>query len=132
MELPLPKAEGSTYCPVIAKHTNKWTFTDCLFRLFLFHIRCDSENCRTKSNSFPRRQRTEVGKFSFVNMTITDWNQLSEGKIEALTGNAHSFRIRVTKVITSAAKWWWQKWNEGKGGVGEKIKITYRREGLSE
>jgi hypothetical protein len=23
MELPLPKAEGSTYCPVIAKHTNK-------------------------------------------------------------------------------------------------------------
>jgi hypothetical protein len=51
-----------------------------------------------------RRQRKDVGKFSFVNRTITDWNQLSEGEIKALTGNAHSFRIRVRKVITSAAK----------------------------
>jgi hypothetical protein len=51
-----------------------------------------------------RRQTTHVSKFSFVNRTITDWNQLSEGEIGALTGNAQSFRIRVRKVITSAAK----------------------------
>jgi hypothetical protein len=38
-----------------------------------------------------RKQRTDVGKFSFVNRTITDWNQLSEGEIGALIGNTHSF-----------------------------------------
>jgi hypothetical protein len=48
--------------------------------------------------------RTDVGNFSFVNRTITDWNQLSEGEIGALTGNTHSFRNSVRKVITSAAK----------------------------
>jgi hypothetical protein len=51
-----------------------------------------------------RKQRTDLGKYSFVNGTITDRNQLSEGKIAALTGNTYSFRKRVTKVITSATK----------------------------
>jgi hypothetical protein len=51
-----------------------------------------------------RKQRTDVGKFSFVNRTITDRNQLSEGEIGALTGNTHSFRNRVRNVITSVAK----------------------------
>jgi hypothetical protein len=51
-----------------------------------------------------RKQRTDVGKYSFVNRTITDWNQLSEGEIGALTVNTCSFRKRVRKVITSAAK----------------------------
>jgi hypothetical protein len=39
-----------------------------------------------------RKQRTGVRKFSIVNRTITDWNQLSEGEIGALTGNTHSYR----------------------------------------
>ena len=43
-----------------------------------------------------------VGKYSFVNRTVTDWNQLTVGGIGALTGN--SFRKRVRKVITSEAK----------------------------
>jgi hypothetical protein len=51
-----------------------------------------------------RKQRTDVGKYSFVNRTITDWNQLSETEIGALTGNTYSFRKRVRKVITSVAK----------------------------
>ena len=52
-----------------------------------------------------RNQRTDVCKYSFVNRTITDWNQLTEGKIGALTSNTYSFRRRVRKVITSAVKW---------------------------
>jgi hypothetical protein len=28
-----------------------------------------------------RRKRTDVGKYSFVNRTIADWNQLAEGEI---------------------------------------------------
>jgi hypothetical protein len=51
-----------------------------------------------------RKQRKDVGKFSFVNRTITDWNQLSEWEIGALTSNTHSFTKRVRKVINSAAK----------------------------
>jgi hypothetical protein len=37
-------------------------------------------------------------------LTITDWNQLSEGEIGALTGNTHSFRKRVRKEITSESE----------------------------
>jgi hypothetical protein len=51
-----------------------------------------------------KKQRTDVGKYSFVNRTITDWNQLSEGEIGAVTRNMYSFRMRVRTVITSAAK----------------------------
>jgi len=51
-----------------------------------------------------RKQRTDVGKYSFVNRTITDWNQLTEGEIGALTSNTYSFRQSVRKVITSAVK----------------------------
>jgi hypothetical protein len=51
-----------------------------------------------------RKQRTDVGKYSFVNRTITDWKELTEREIGAVTGNTCSFRKRVRKVITSAAK----------------------------
>jgi hypothetical protein len=59
-----------------------------------------NHNCKIRA----RKQSTDVGKYSFVNRTITDWNQLSEGEIGALTGNTSSFRKRVRKVITGAAK----------------------------
>jgi hypothetical protein len=39
-----------------------------------------------------------------VNRTIKDWKKLTEREIGAVTGNACSFRKRVGKVITSAAK----------------------------
>jgi hypothetical protein len=51
-----------------------------------------------------RKQRRNVGKLSFVNRTITDWNQVSEGEIGALTGNTQRFKNRVWKEITSAVK----------------------------
>jgi hypothetical protein len=51
-----------------------------------------------------RKQRIDVGKYSIINRTITDWNQLSEGEIGTLTSNTYSFRKSVRKVITSAAK----------------------------
>jgi hypothetical protein len=51
-----------------------------------------------------RKQRKNVGKYAFVYRTITDWKQPTEGEIGAVTGNACSFRKRVRKVITSAAK----------------------------
>jgi len=32
-----------------------------------------------------RKQRTEVGKYSFVNMTIKSWNQLPAGLLASFT-----------------------------------------------
>jgi hypothetical protein len=48
-----------------------------------------------------RKQRTDVCKYYFVNRTITDWNQLTEVEIGAVTGNTYSFRKRVWKVSRS-------------------------------
>jgi len=45
-----------------------------------------------------RKQRTDIGKYSFVNRSITDWNQLPEGVIGTFHGKTHIFKTRVRKV----------------------------------
>jgi hypothetical protein len=45
-----------------------------------------------------RKIRTYVGKFSFVNRTIADWNRLPEGAIGTSLVKTHAFRKRVRKV----------------------------------
>jgi hypothetical protein len=48
--------------------------------------------------------RTDVGKFSFVNRTIAEWNQLPEGAIGTSPVKTHIFRKRVRKVKTREVK----------------------------
>jgi hypothetical protein len=45
-----------------------------------------------------RKIRTAVGKLSFVNRTIADWNRLPEGAIGTSLVKTHVFRERVRKV----------------------------------
>jgi len=45
-----------------------------------------------------RKQRTDTGKYSFVNRSITGWNQLPEGVIRTSHGKTHIFKTRVRKV----------------------------------
>ena len=45
-----------------------------------------------------RKQRTDIGKYSFVNRSITDWNQLPEWAIGTSHGKTHIFKTRVRKV----------------------------------
>ena len=45
-----------------------------------------------------RKQRTDIGKYSFVDRTITDWNKLPEGAIGTSQGKTHIFKTRVRKV----------------------------------
>jgi hypothetical protein len=45
-----------------------------------------------------RKIRTDVGKFSFVNRTIADWNRLNEGVIGISFVKTHVFRKMVRKV----------------------------------
>jgi len=47
-----------------------------------------------------RRQRTDIGKYSFVNRTIEHWNQLPAEVLEPLPCNSTTFRKRIRKVIS--------------------------------
>jgi len=51
-----------------------------------------------------RKQRTDIGKYSIVNRSITDWNKLPEGAIGTSHGKTHIFKTRVRKVKTSEGK----------------------------
>jgi len=42
-----------------------------------------------------RKQRTDVGKYSFVNRTIKNWNQLPAGFLASLPCKLSTFRKRV-------------------------------------
>jgi len=52
-----------------------------------------------------RRQRTDIVKYSFVNRTIGDWNQLPAEVLKTLPCNPTTFRKRLRKVIT--------EWHQG-------------------
>jgi hypothetical protein len=45
-----------------------------------------------------RKQRRDIGKYSFVNRSITDWNQLPERAIGTSHGKTLIFKTRVRKV----------------------------------
>ena len=45
-----------------------------------------------------RKQRTDIGKYSFVNRSITDWDKLPEGAIGTYNGKTHISKTRVRKV----------------------------------
>ena len=51
-----------------------------------------------------RRQRTDIGKYSFVNRTIGDWNQLPAEVLETLPCKRTTFRKRLRTVITECIK----------------------------
>jgi hypothetical protein len=46
-----------------------------------------------------RKQRTDIGKYSFVNRTIQLWNQLLADALGTLSCKPINFRNRVRKVI---------------------------------
>ena len=48
-----------------------------------------------------RKQRTDVGKYSFVNRTVKNWNQLPAGLLASFLCKLNTFRKRVKNVVTS-------------------------------
>ena len=48
-----------------------------------------------------RKQRTDVGKYSFVNKTIKSRNQLPAGLLAPFPSKLNTFRKRVKNVVTS-------------------------------
>jgi hypothetical protein len=74
-----------------------------------------------------RKQRTDIGKYSFVNRTIQLWNQLPAGASGTVSCKPSDFRDRIRKVISevkrrcggnkkkcSEVKWSEVKWSEGR------------------
>ena len=51
-----------------------------------------------------RKQRTDIGKYSFVNRSIIDWNHLPEGPIGTSHGKKPIFKMGVRKVKNSEGK----------------------------
>ena len=47
------------------------------------------------------KQRTDVGKYSFVNRTIKSWIQLHAGLLASFLCKINTFRKRVKSVVTS-------------------------------
>jgi hypothetical protein len=48
-----------------------------------------------------RKQRTDIGKYSFVNRTIKSWNQLDASLLASIPSKLDTFRKRVKNVVTS-------------------------------
>jgi hypothetical protein len=49
-----------------------------------------------------RKQKSDIGKYSFVNRIIQLWNQLPADALETLSYKSSNFRKRVRKVINMA------------------------------
>jgi hypothetical protein len=60
------------------------------------------DDCHCKIRA--RKQRTDVGKFSFLNRTIADWNQLLEEVIGFSRVKVHISSKRVRNVITKEGR----------------------------
>jgi hypothetical protein len=48
-----------------------------------------------------RKQRTDIGKYSFVKRPIINWNQLPANLLVSLSCNLNTFRMRVRKAVTN-------------------------------
>jgi hypothetical protein len=59
--------------------------------------------CRDDHNQKIRtkKQRTNVGKYSFINRTIKNWNQLPAGLLASFLCKLNTFRKRVKNVVTT-------------------------------
>jgi hypothetical protein len=47
------------------------------------------------------KRRTDAGKYSFVNRTIKNWNQVPAGLLASFTCKLNTFTKRVKNVVTA-------------------------------
>jgi hypothetical protein len=48
-----------------------------------------------------RKQRTDIGQYSFINRTIINWNQLPTDLLASFPCMLNTFRKKVKKVVTN-------------------------------
>ena len=52
-----------------------------------------------------RKQRRDIGKYSFVKRTIKNWNQIPAEALGTFPYKPKGFRQRVKKAIMNGVKW---------------------------
>ena len=60
----------------------------------------DGHYCKIRA----KKQRTNIGKYCFVNRTVELWNQLPAETLATFSCTSHIFRKRVRNVIMSEKK----------------------------
>jgi len=60
------------------------------------NLRRDDHNWKIRNS----KQKTNVGKYSFVNRTLKSWNQVPAGLLASFLRKLNTFKKRVKKVIT--------------------------------
>jgi len=85
-------------CALFKAHTRGWVWKAIGDRFLkpCYLIR-DNHNRKIRT----RKQRTDVGKYSFINRTIKSWNQLPAGLLASFSCKLNVFRKRVKNVVTS-------------------------------
>jgi len=64
-----------------------------------------------------RKQRTDIGKYSFVKVTVKDWNQLLAEALGTFPCKPKTFRKSVIKAIINGMK------GKGKKCVENRLKV---------
>jgi hypothetical protein len=62
-----------------------------------FYLSREDHNLKIRT----RKQRTDMGKYSFVNRTISNWNKLPADLLATFLCKLNTFRNRVKKVVTN-------------------------------
>ena len=87
----------SRICALIKAYSGEWAWTAIGDRLQRPHY-LSSVDYEWKIRS--RRQRKDIGKYSFVNMIIQDWNQVPAEVLGTLPCKLNTLKKRARKAIT--------------------------------
>ena len=85
-------------CAIFNAYTSRWACKGKGNRLLKPCYLCRGDHYRKIKN---RKQRTYVGKYSFVNRTIKYWNQLSASLLESCPCKLNIFRKKCKNVVAS-------------------------------
>ena len=79
-------------------YTMRWAWKAIRNRLLKpSYLSRDNRNWKIRT----RKQRTDVGKYSFINRTIKSWNQLPAGLLASFPCKLNTLRKRVKNIVTS-------------------------------
>jgi hypothetical protein len=85
-------------CALFKAYTGRWAWKAIGDRLLKSCYLSRGDHNRKNTT---RKQRTDVGKYSFINRTIKSWNQLPESLLASFPCKLQIFRKRVKNVVTS-------------------------------
>jgi hypothetical protein len=89
-------------CTLFIACTGEWAWKSTGDRLEgPCYLSRDDHDCKIRV----RKQRTDIGRYSFVNRSVKLWNQLPAEALVTFPWKSHISRKRVRKVIVCEEKW---------------------------